>query len=209
MRPAWNRRPHSRTPGSLTGEIVRQTRWIVAVLLTKRCRRLRIMTRSPRYNNWRYQNFPSAGNKGMSRFTNSITAFRITQPADTPIWPAIIFTRDNTALGRLTLRRVIAFVGADFRALLRFSLTSPFFTSMVQESSVIYLLFLSHKNVQSHSGSGGKAGPAKRSCFGALEHQVSRRCPSRWSPAWVSPLIYDGAGSRIRTDDLLITNQPL
>ena len=123
----------------------------MAVLLTRRCRRLRIKTRNPGHNNWRYQNFPSEGNNGMSRFTNSITAFRITQPADTPIWPAIIFTRDNTTLGRLTLRRVIAFVGADFRALLRFSLTSPFFTSMVQGSSVIYLLFLSHKNVQSHN----------------------------------------------------------
>jgi hypothetical protein len=33
-------------------------------------------------------------------------------------------------------------VGADFRALLRFNLTSPFFTSMVQESSVI-LSFIS------------------------------------------------------------------
>ena len=151
MRPASNRRPHFRTPESLPREIARGTRWIVAVWLTRRCRRLRIKTRNPRHNNGRYQNFPSEGNNGMSRFTNSITAFRITQPADTPIWPATIFTRDNTALGRLTLRRVIAFVGADFRALLRFKLTSPFFTSMVQESSVIYLLFLSHKNVQSHN----------------------------------------------------------
>src|SRR5216683_260203 len=54
----------------------------------------------------------------------------------------ITFTRDNTALGRLTVRRTIAFVGGDFRVLLRFNLTSPFFTSMVHDSSVI-LSFIS------------------------------------------------------------------
>jgi hypothetical protein len=39
-------------------------------------------------------------------------------------------------LGKLTVRRTIVFVGGDFRVLLRFDLTSPFFTRMVQESSV-------------------------------------------------------------------------
>jgi hypothetical protein len=77
----------------------------------------------------------------MSRFTNSITAFRITQPADTPIWPAIIFTRDNTAVGRLTVRRAIAFVGGDFRVLLRFNLTSPYFTAMVQGCQTLFCLY--------------------------------------------------------------------
>jgi hypothetical protein len=38
---------------------------------------------------------------------------------------------------------------------------------------------------------------------------VSKKCPSRLAPAWDPSLIYDGAGSRIRTDDLLITNQLL
>jgi len=111
---------------------------------------LRTKTPNHRHNNGRHQNFPSERNNGMSRSTNSITAFRITQPADTFIWPAITFTRDNTALGRLTVRRTIAFVGGDFRVLFRFNLTSPFFTSMVQHSSAICLLFLRHKNVQSH-----------------------------------------------------------
>ncbi len=74
----------------------------------------------------------------MSRFTNSITAFRITQPADTPIWPAIIFTRDNTAVGRLTVRRTIAFVGGDFRVLRRFNPTSPFFTAVVQHCQALF-----------------------------------------------------------------------
>jgi hypothetical protein len=77
----------------------------------------------------------------MSRFTNSITAFRITQPADTPIWPAIIFTRDNTAVGRLTVRRAIAFVGGDFRVLLRFSPTSPYFTAVVQSCQALFCLY--------------------------------------------------------------------
>jgi len=76
----------------------------------------------------------------MSRFTNSITAFRITQPADTSIWSAIIFTRDNTALGRLTVRRTIAFVGGDFRVLLRFNVTSPFFTSVVHNVKRYFVL---------------------------------------------------------------------
>ena len=83
----------------------------------------------------------------MSRFTNSITAFRMTQPADTFIWPAIIFTRANAALGRLTVRRTIVFVGGDFRVLLRFNFTSPFFTTMVQDCQAFFcLLFRRHKN---------------------------------------------------------------
>jgi hypothetical protein len=77
----------------------------------------------------------------MSRFTNSITAFRMTQPAETFIWPAIIFTRANTALGRLTVRRTIAFVGGDFRVLLRFNFTSPLFTSMVQDCQALFCLY--------------------------------------------------------------------
>jgi hypothetical protein len=106
---------------------------------------LRIKTRNPRHNNGRHQNLSSERNNGMSRFTNSITAFRMTQPADTFIWPAIIFTRANVALGRLTVRRTIAFVGADFRVLLRFNFTSPFFTSMVQDCQTLFcLLFHSH-----------------------------------------------------------------
>jgi hypothetical protein len=137
---------------------------------------LRTKTRNHRHNNGRHQNFPSERNNGMSRSTNSITAFRITQPADTFIWPAITFTRDNTALGRLTVRRTIAFVGGDFRVLFRFNLTSPFFTSMVQHSSLICLLFLRHKNVQSHwlsvtapAGLAAKGGaPALESDFAVL-----------------------------------------
>jgi hypothetical protein len=74
----------------------------------------------------------------MSRSTNSSTAFRMTQPADTFIWLAIIFTRDNTALGRLTLRRAMAVVVGDFRVLLRFNLTSPIFTSMVQACQALF-----------------------------------------------------------------------
>ena len=128
---------------------------------------MRTKTRNHRHNNGRHQNFPSERNNGMSRSTNSITAFRITQPADTFIWAAITFTRDNTALGRLTVRRTIAFVGGDFRVLFRFKLTSPFFTSMVQDSSVICLLFLGHKNVQSHWLS--RSGPRRACC--------QRRCP--------------------------------
>ena len=131
----------------------------------------------------------------MSRFTNSITAFRITQPADTPIWPAIIFTRDNTALGRLTLRRVIAFVGADFRALLRFSLTSPFFTSMVQESSCYFiLLFHSHNNVQSHNW--GKARPVDT----IARQSVNRRKSPRFCPRKIARdclrLVHEKGGGR-------------
>jgi hypothetical protein len=38
---------------------------------------------------------------------------------------------------------------------------------------------------------------------------VSKKCPSRLSLAVGQPSIYEGAGSRIRTDDLLITNQLL
>ena len=97
---------------------------------------MRIKTRNPRHKG-RHQNFSYDRNNGMSRFTNSITAFRMTQPADTSIWPAIIFTRDNTSLGKLTVRRTIAFAGGDFRVLRRFNLISPFFTSVVQHSSVI------------------------------------------------------------------------
>jgi hypothetical protein len=36
--------------------------------------------------------------------------------------------------------------------------------------------------------------------------KVSKKCPSKPSPTFNQPSIYEGAGSRIRTDDLLITN---
>jgi hypothetical protein len=39
--------------------------------------------------------------------------------------------------------------------------------------------------------------------------KVSKKCPSRHSLGWRKASIYEGAGSRIRTDDLLITNQSL
>jgi hypothetical protein len=39
--------------------------------------------------------------------------------------------------------------------------------------------------------------------------KVSKKCPSRILRAVRDVAIYEGAGSRIRTDDLLITNQLL
>jgi hypothetical protein len=36
-----------------------------------------------------------------------------------------------------------------------------------------------------------------------------QKCPSKPSPTWNQTWIYEGADSRIRTDDLLITNQLL
>ena len=39
--------------------------------------------------------------------------------------------------------------------------------------------------------------------------KVSKKCPSRHSLGWRKASIYEGAGSRIRTDDLLLTNQSL
>jgi hypothetical protein len=57
-------------------------------------------------------------------------------------------------------------------------------------------------------------GPAKKTgratdFRGFGTEKVSKKCPSSPSRAWDEPPIYEGAGSRIRTDDLLITNQLL
>src|SRR2546428_4858815 len=79
----------------------------------------------------------------MSLYKFSFMVLHTPHPADTSIWSAIIFTRDNTALGRLTVRRTIAFVGGDFRVLLRFKLTSPFFTSVVHDCQALFCLLFS------------------------------------------------------------------
>ena len=50
----------------------------------------------------------------------------------------------------------------------------------------------------------------KREAGNFFKHLVSeKKCLSRRQSAWKLTAIYVGAGSRIRTDDLLITNQLL